>query len=59
MAKYLTLEKASELSHIPIKTLRAKIALGLLPAYKPGRSILIDEKELELFIKKARKRIAS
>lgn len=57
--KYLTLPQAFELSHIPIKTLRTKIAMGLLPAYKPGRSILIDENELEIFIRKSRKKIAS
>lgn len=57
--RYLTLIQASEHTQIPVKTLRKKIRLGLLPAYKPGRSILIDPKELDIFIRKARKKFAS
>lgn len=57
--KYLTLDQASAYCQIPVKTLRAKIRLGLLPAYKPGRSILIDPKELDIFVRKARKKFAS
>jgi len=56
---YITLKQASEQTQIPVKTLRKKISLGLLPAYKPGRSILIDPKELEVFVRKARKKLAS
>jgi excisionase family DNA binding protein len=57
--KYMTLVQASEHTQIPVKTLRKKISLGLLPAYKPGKCILIDPKELEIFIRKARKKLAS
>lgn len=57
--KYLTLEQASEASQIPISSLRRKISEGLLPAYKPGKSILIDAKELEMFIRRSRVEHAS
>lgn len=57
--RYLTLEQASEICHMSVKTLQAKIRLGLLAAYKPGRSLLVDSGELDLFIKRARKRTAS
>lgn len=57
--KYMTLVQASEHCQIPVKTLRTKIRLGLLPAYKPGKCILIDPKELEVFIRKSRKRFAA
>jgi excisionase family DNA binding protein len=57
--KYMTLEQASDHCQIPVKTLRAKIRLGLLAAYKPGRSYLVDPSELEVFIKKSRKKFAS
>lgn len=57
--KYMTLVQASEQCQIPVKTLRTKIRLGLLPAYKPGKCILIDPRELEVFIRKAKKKFAS
>ncbi len=57
--KYLTLEEASERCQISVKTLRRKIGLGLLPAYKPSKRLLIDPKELEVFVRKARKKFAS
>lgn len=57
--KYMTLSQASDHCQIPVKTLRTKIRLGLLPAYKPGKCILIDPKELDVFIRKARKKFAS
>lgn len=59
MTKYLTLAQASEYCHIPEKTLRVKIRLGLLPAYKPAKSVLVDMRELEIFIRKSKKKIAS
>lgn len=59
MKKYLTLEQASDYCQIPAKTLQTKIRLGLLPAYKPGRSLLVDQHELDIFIRKARKKFAS
>lgn len=55
MKKYMTLTEAAEYSHIPARTLRHKIRLKALPAYKPGKSLLIDPKELDLFIKKGKK----
>lgn len=57
--KYMTLDDAAEYSGLGISTLRRKISLGLLPAYKPGKMILIDPKELEMFIRKAKKKFAS
>jgi hypothetical protein len=57
--KYMNLLQASDYCQIPVKTLRNKIRLGLLPAYKPGKCILIDPKELDIFIRKARKKFAS
>lgn len=53
--KYMTLNEAAEYSHIPARTLRHKIHLKVLPAYKPGKSLLIDPKELDLFIKRGKK----
>ena len=58
-SKYLTIEEASEYAMVSIKTLRRKINLGLLPSYKPGKRILIDPKELEIFMRKTRKTLAS
>ena len=58
-SKYLTIEEASEYAMVSIKTLRRKINLGLLPSYNPGKRILIDPKELEIFIRKTRKKLAS
>ena len=57
--KYLTLEEAFSLSHISVDSLRRKIKAGLIPAYRPGKKILIEEKDLEIFIKKNRMSDAS
>jgi excisionase family DNA binding protein len=52
--KYITLEQASEISQIPVSTLRKRITEGVLPAYKPGRGILIDPRDLDLLIKRSK-----
>jgi excisionase family DNA binding protein len=52
--KYMTLEEASEYSRIPVSSLRKKINDGELAAFKPGKSVLIDIKDLEIFIKRAK-----
>lgn len=57
-SKYFTLEDAAEYSGLGMSTLRRKIKLGVLTAYKPGKRILIDPKDLEMFIKRT-KQIAS
>jgi excisionase family DNA binding protein len=57
--KYLTLAEAVTYSNIPHSTLRRKIRMGLLPAYKPGKCVLVEQKELDAFIKKAKQKFAS
>ena len=53
--KFITLEEASEiLGGMPIKTLRDKIAKGLLPTYKPGKRILLTAEEVIQFAKRAK-----
>lgn len=52
--KYLTIDEAAERSRIPVSTLRKRIAEGRLLAYKPGRHLLVDASELELFIKRTK-----
>jgi excisionase family DNA binding protein len=52
--KYMTIEEASEYSRVPVSSLRKKISDGDLPAFKPGKSLLIDIKDLEMFIRKAK-----
>jgi excisionase family DNA binding protein len=54
----MTLKQAIEYSGVSYSTLRRKIELGVLPAYKPGKAVLIDQKDLELFIRKSRKKTA-
>lgn len=56
---YKTLEEASAFLRMPESTLRKKIAHGELAAYKPGRAVLIEQEELELFVKKNRVNSAS
>lgn len=50
--KYLTLEEAAKLVHMPVSSLRRKISDGLLPGYKPGKSVLVEATELDLFIRR-------
>jgi hypothetical protein len=52
--KYITLAQASEIYQMSESALRRRIDEGVLPAYKPSRAILVDPRELELFIKKTR-----
>jgi excisionase family DNA binding protein len=50
--KYMTLDEASDLCRIPVSSLRKKVYAGEIPAYKPGKCILIDIKDLEVFMKR-------
>lgn len=54
MSDYVTLEEASGLSHVAVNTLRKKIKLGLIPAFKPGKKVLILRRDLELYIKRTK-----
>lgn len=51
--KYLTLEEISEALHMPYDTVRKKVKAGELKGYKPGKRVLVEEKELELFVKRS------
>lgn len=53
--KYMTVEEVSEALHMPLDTVRKKIKRGDLKAYKPGKRILVEEKELELFVKRSQR----
>jgi len=52
---FLTLEEAEAFSRTPISSLRGWIARSLLPAYKPGRQVLVRRTELEAFIVASRR----
>ena len=52
--KYLTLEQAAKVAQMPAPTLRKKISAGLLPGYKPGKHVLVEAQELELFIRRSK-----
>lgn len=54
LRRWLTLDEAFEMSNVTIKSLRKAIGNGTLPAYKPGKRVLIDVKDLESFIKRAK-----
>jgi excisionase family DNA binding protein len=53
---FLTLEDVSKQIHVPVSTLRWWIQQGRLPAYRPGRKVLIREDELLAFIASNAKR---
>ena len=50
MPVYLTLQQAAELSCSAPETVRYWIHVGKLPAYKPGRRVLIKESDLAALI---------
>lgn len=54
--KWMTLPEAVDYSRMGYSTLRKKIKLGLLPSHKPGKKVLIDSRELDIFIRKSRKK---
>ncbi len=49
---YLTLEKAEKLTSIPAETLKKKIYAHELPAYKPGKQLLVRWADLRVFIER-------
>lgn len=49
---YLTVSEASQVIRMSKHSLRLKIKAGLLPAYKPGRQIILLERDLNLFVKR-------
>lgn len=49
---YLTLDEAVQFSAIPLGTLRENVREGELPAYKPGKNILIKWGDLKAFIER-------
>ena len=51
---FLTLRQAADFAHVGESTLRRKIKEGDLNAYRPGKHLLIDPKDLEKFIKKSK-----
>lgn len=50
---YLTLEQVSEQTHAPIATVRWWIHTHKLPAFKPGRYLLVKQTDLTAFIESA------
>jgi len=49
---YLTLEQAAELTSIPAETLKKKIYAQELPAFKPGKQLLIRWSDLRAYIER-------
>lgn len=50
--KFITLEQASEIYQMSVAALRRRIDEGQLPAYKPGKSILLKPEEVDLFMQR-------
>jgi excisionase family DNA binding protein len=49
-ARYLTLTQAAERVSTPAETIRYWVHIGKLPAFKPGRQVLIREADLDAFV---------
>jgi excisionase family DNA binding protein len=49
-SRYLTLVQAAERIATPAETVRYWVHLGKLPAFKPGRQVLIRESDLDAFV---------
>jgi excisionase family DNA binding protein len=49
-AKFLTLTQVAERLSTPAATVRYWTAIGKLPAFKPGRQLLVKESDLEAFV---------
>jgi len=49
-ARYLTLREAGERARTSPETVRYWIGLGKLAGFKPGRSVLVRESDLEALI---------
>lgn len=52
--RYLTLPEASELVRTPVSTLREWISHGRLPAFRPGRRVLVTQGDLVALVSGAR-----
>ena len=50
----LTLEEVAEILHVTVDTVRAYIRDKLLPAYKIGRSYLVDRADVYKFLQDRR-----
>jgi len=50
VSRYLTLAQVAERIATPAETVRYWVHLGKLPAFKPGRQVLVREDDLEAFI---------
>jgi excisionase family DNA binding protein len=50
LIRYLTLQEAGALTRTPSETIRYWIWQGRLTAYRPGRSVLVREDELQALI---------
>jgi excisionase family DNA binding protein len=46
MSAYLTLDQAAEFCSTPLATLRFWISTNKLPAFKPGRRVLVRQADL-------------
>ena len=49
--KCLTIKEAAELARCSAVTIRRAIHAGKLPAYKPGKQILIEEKDFRAWFR--------
>ncbi len=55
--RFLTLEEAMHfLGGMAKSTLEEKVRHGIIPAYKPGRHLVFDPKELREFVKRRKVR---
>ncbi|HEX2870234.1 MAG TPA: helix-turn-helix domain-containing protein [Polyangiaceae bacterium] len=50
---YLTLDQVSELTHAPVATVRWWIHTRKLPAFRPGRRLLVKSTDLTAFVEGA------
>jgi len=51
--RFLTLEEAAEfLGKMSVSTLRQKASAGLIKAYKPGKHVVFDVKDLREFVRR-------
>lgn len=50
---FLTLEQISALTHAPLKTVQHWVYTRKLPAFKPGRHVLVKEADFKAFVEGA------
>ena len=53
MSAYLTLDQVADRLHVPFETARFWVKVGKLPAFKPGRHVLVREADLHAFVEGA------